>query len=182
MCASILIPVYELRRNGRSSGLRQSRALLVLTHVVAQERMLLMRRGADPYRGKWAPPGGYVGHGESVERAAIREVWEEVRVKLECTQLLPYAVASIPAINQVYHIFAVALAKMLPATAVPPESIDVGWFTRQQLRSLDLWEPASRVDHESLFAGARTGHFNFYQESDDFSRMIRRHGEIEYLS
>ena len=36
--------------------------------------------------------------GESLESAAIREVWEEVRIPLDSAQLLPYAAVSVPKI------------------------------------------------------------------------------------
>ena len=40
-------------------------------------RLLLVRRGRDPHRGRWSLPGGRVEPGESPERAVEREVLEE---------------------------------------------------------------------------------------------------------
>ena len=56
-------------------------ALLVLVAVFADDRVLL-HRGVAPYQGQRAPPGGFVEAGESLEAAAIREVWEEAGIKL----------------------------------------------------------------------------------------------------
>lgn len=40
-------------------------------------QLLLIQRGAHPFKGKWAIPGGFVGIAESVEEAAKRELSEE---------------------------------------------------------------------------------------------------------
>ena len=53
--------------------------------VVHGGRIALIRRAISPARGKWTFPGGYVDRGEPVDRAAVRETWEEtgLRVRLD---------------------------------------------------------------------------------------------------
>jgi ADP-ribose pyrophosphatase YjhB (NUDIX family) len=43
----------------------------------AAGRLLLVRRGREPHRGRWSLPGGRVEAGESPEQAVEREVREE---------------------------------------------------------------------------------------------------------
>lgn len=44
-------------------------------------KILLIERGLEPFKGSWALPGGFVHIDETVEEAAIRELFEETNVK-----------------------------------------------------------------------------------------------------
>jgi bifunctional NMN adenylyltransferase/nudix hydrolase len=50
--------------------------------VVHSGHVLLVRRRAEPGRGLWALPGGFVGQNESIQEACLRELREETRLKL----------------------------------------------------------------------------------------------------
>jgi 8-oxo-dGTP diphosphatase len=51
------------------------------------DTILLGKRGADPFRGFWALPGGYVERDESVEEAVAREVKEETGLEVTGVKL-----------------------------------------------------------------------------------------------
>jgi 8-oxo-dGTP diphosphatase len=152
----------------------------VLVTIFANDRVLLHRRGLPPYRGQWAPPGGFVESGETLEAAAVREVREEVGVELHRKQLMPCAIISLPALNQIYHGFIARLPEIVPAVAVPPESIEVGWFSESEVRSLDNWGPAGGIDIGVQFEFFRSLAFGFIQHTDDFLRVIGTNG-VTYL-
>jgi 8-oxo-dGTP diphosphatase len=56
--------------------------------VTADGRLVLVRRGIEPQRGRWTFPGGYMDRGETVPAAAVRETWEECRLSVEPTGLV----------------------------------------------------------------------------------------------
>jgi len=55
-------------------------------------RVLLGRRGIEPFLGLWDTPGGFVEVGESLEECVRREVREEAGVEVEVGRLI----ASVP--------------------------------------------------------------------------------------
>ena len=47
-----------------------------------QPKVLLIQRGADPYKGSWAFPGGFMNMDETTEQCAIRELEEETGLRV----------------------------------------------------------------------------------------------------
>jgi ADP-ribose pyrophosphatase YjhB (NUDIX family) len=56
--------------------------------IIKEDKILLIKRGANPFKGFWALPGGYVEWDESVEDAVKREVQEELGVIIESSRLI----------------------------------------------------------------------------------------------
>jgi len=50
---------------------------IVFTRRGEQTQVLLIQRGREPFKNKWALPGGFVDMNETLEQACIRELEEE---------------------------------------------------------------------------------------------------------
>ena len=56
--------------------------------VVENGRVLLVRRGHEPLKGRWSLPGGLIELGEGLEEAVRREVQEETGLLVEPVELV----------------------------------------------------------------------------------------------
>lgn len=105
------------------------------------DRVLLIRRAREPGLGKWAPPGGFVDAGETLEHAAIREVIEE-------TGVVPgelHYLGSFPN-EYVYQGFSRPVCDVFFRGRVPSQQVRLAPGEASDAR----WLPATGVDPGSL--------------------------------
>jgi 8-oxo-dGTP diphosphatase len=114
----------------------------------AEARVLLIRRGHEPYAGSYALPGGFVEIGETVENACRREALEETGIKVDMLRLV--GVYSDPARDPRGHTVSVAFVTVLPRAIVPRAGSDAAgaeWI--EDWRKLSL-----AFDHAQILADA----------------------------
>ena len=56
--------------------------------VMAEDKLLLVKRMMAPEIGKWSIPAGYLDAGEDPRETAVREVWEETNLSVEIGDLV----------------------------------------------------------------------------------------------
>jgi mutator protein MutT len=56
--------------------------------IVDDQRIVLIKRGNEPAKGKWSIPGGLIELGETPEAAVIREAREETLLEVDNPRLL----------------------------------------------------------------------------------------------
>lgn len=105
--------------------------ILVALMLMCGDRMLLCRRAQQPSLGAWTPPSGFMERGETLERAAVRETFEEAGVQIDPEKLALYSVTSLPSFSEVYVVFRAVVDN--DSCRAGNESLDVGYFNEQQV-------------------------------------------------
>lgn len=68
----------------------EGQSIIVAADVIVENegKILIIRRGGEPYKGMRCLPGGRHEEGERIEETAIREIKEETALDIELTDIL----------------------------------------------------------------------------------------------
>lgn len=124
--------------------------ICLFTVVEEELRILLIRRGAEPFKGLWALPGGFVSETETLDQCAARELAEETGVKGACLE--PFGSFSDPKRDPRYRVITAAYLALVPAT---DHALQSGSDAEDA-----KWHPLSRLpklafDHDKIIRSAR---------------------------
>jgi len=123
--------------------------LVIFTIREQQLHVLLIERGVPPFAGRWALPGGFIREGETLERAALRELQEETGVRdVYLEQLFTFG---DPGRDPRGRVVTVAYYALIAADKAP-------LVARTDARAARWWpvanHPALAFDHERILAYA----------------------------
>lgn len=122
----------------------------IILFVFQQEqlRVLLIRRANDPYKGKWALPGGFIGEQENLYDAALRELKEETNVSnVYLEQLFTFGE---PGRDPRARVITVAYFALLSAEEVAQQEVH-GASDAGEARWWDIYElPELAFDHQRI--------------------------------
>jgi 8-oxo-dGTP diphosphatase len=106
------------------------------------EKILLIKRGKEPSKGKWSVPGGGVELGETLYEAARREVMEECSVEIEVERVMDAAdniVKDTKGHIRFHYIIIDLLAKYKSGEIkAGDDAEECGWFTPAEAAIKDL--------------------------------------------
>ncbi len=121
-------------------------------------KVLLIKRGGEPFRGKWAIPGGFVDMDESLEVAARRELEEETGLRaVYLEQLYTFGDPGRDPRGRVVTVAYWALTRVLaePVRAAS-DAASAAWFAMDDLPALAFDHArVLEVAHERLRAKVR---------------------------
>ena len=110
--------------------------IVVLTIRDGALSALVVRRGGEPFAGRWALPGGFVDVDESLVEAAVRELEEETATRAEVTRLEQLASYGDPGRDPRGRVVSVAWLAVLPQGADPTagdDAVEAEWRPVEEL-------------------------------------------------
>jgi 8-oxo-dGTP diphosphatase len=128
--------------------------LTVLTVRQATLCVLLVKRGAAPFKGRWALPGGFVHRNEDLPDAALRELTEETGITelaVHLEQLATYGAPDRDPRGRIISVAYLALVPDLPEPIAGSDAAEASWRPVDDL----LDHPRKLAfDHHSILAAA----------------------------
>jgi ADP-ribose pyrophosphatase YjhB (NUDIX family) len=112
-------------------------------------KVLLIRRGLEPFQGKWALPGGFVRVAESLEDAVRRELQEETGIaQVYLEQLYTFGAVDRDPRERVVTVAYYALVRLSDhRIKAATDARDAAWFAVSEARGLAF-------DHDRILAVA----------------------------
>jgi ADP-ribose pyrophosphatase YjhB (NUDIX family) len=130
---------------------------IVGTLPVFESRVLLCKRAIEPRLGKWTLPAGFMENRETTLAGAIRETFEEAGAIVKPDACSLYTLFNLPYINQVYLFFLAQLDSL--DYAVGQESLEVKFFSEDEIPWQELAFPVVRITLEQYFSDRKTPKF-----------------------
>jgi ADP-ribose pyrophosphatase YjhB (NUDIX family) len=130
-------------------------------YVVKDGKVLLVRRGNEPGRGKWSLPGGRIRFGERSEEAALREMREETGLEVRLRRVVDVVdVFWQSEMGELLEHFVIVdfEAEVIGGELRPADdALDARWFSPEELEGLEMTESTKRFLEEHFLGRAERG-------------------------
>ena len=141
------VPGAEFPYQYRYEHMAVTTDCVIFTYEDRQLKVLLVRRGGEPYKGSWAFPGGFLQLNETARDGALRELREETG--LEAAAIGELGVFSDPDRDPRERVITIAYyALVKPSEVIGGDDADeAAWFPIDSL-------PDLAFDHNKIFDAA----------------------------
>lgn len=111
---------------------------VVAAVIIKDGKVYATKRGYGSFKGGWEFPGGKIEPHESKEGALIREIKEELNVRIEVIKHLVSTEYDYPEFKIILHSF---ISKIVDGELMLSVHSDSKWLSKDELRSVS-WLPA----------------------------------------
>ncbi len=141
------VPGAEYPYQYRYAHMAVTTDCVIFTYEDRQLKVLLVRRGGEPFKGYWAFPGGFLQLNETARNGALRELREETGLKT--TAIGELGVFSDPGRDPRERVITIAYyALVKPSEVIGGDDADeAAWFPADAL-------PELAFDHRKIFDAA----------------------------
>jgi len=121
---------------------------VIFTYEDWKLKVLLVRRGGEPYKGDWAFPGGFLRNDETAEQGALRELLEETALA-PSSPIVEFGVFSDPDRDPRERVITIAWYALVKPSEVRggDDADEAAWFPVDKL-------PPLAFDHRKIFDAA----------------------------
>ena len=119
---------------------------VVATIIIDHYKLFTTQRGYGDFKDGWELPGGKVNKGETPEEALIREIQEELNVKVEITSYFKTIEYDYPTFHLSMRCYWCRIVEGSPTLI---EAEDSKWLVIEQIDSVN-WLPADRTIIEDI--------------------------------
>lgn len=117
--------------------------------LVKDNKVLLVKRGKEPFKGFWSLPGGLLEFGEEAKTATIREVKEETELNVQEPEFLTYLEAMSTDGNEdtpFHYVLLVFLFQKIDGIAkAGDDAADCRWVDDAELDKLRLTPKTAEI-------------------------------------
>ena len=141
------VPGAEFPYQYRYEHMAVTTDCVIFTYEDRQLKVLLVRRGGEPYKGCWAFPGGFLQLNETTMEGALRELHEETG--LEAAAIGELGVFSDPDRDPRERVITIAYYALVKPSEVigGDDAEEAAWFSVDHL-------PELAFDHDKIFQAA----------------------------
>ena len=137
------------KRNCWSSYKEDMKTIRVVAAVICSEdKIFATARGCGEFKGQWEFPGGKIEPGETPQEALIREIKEELDVKIEVGDLIDTIEYDYPSFHLNMDCF---WCNITEGEITLKEAENAHWLSKDELYSVD-WLPADIELIEKIYS------------------------------
>jgi mutator protein MutT len=121
--------------------------------LIEDRKILLGKRRSDRlYPDIWDIFGGHIEEGETQEETLLRELEEEIGIKVKEFEYLESYQDKDPTfgIDYVHHIYIVVTWDGIPKNKNPREHDSIRWFSKHELKDLPMHGEVKRIINDNI--------------------------------